>query len=835
MRAVLPVDEVVPEIVSALTKDGAVVVEAPPGAGKTTRVPPALLDAVRGDVLVLEPRRLATRMAARRVAEELGEPLGQTVGYKVRFEEVGSARTRLWFLTEGVLTRRLVSDPRLEGVGAVVLDEFHERHLHGDVALALLRRLRRTTRPDLGLVVMSATLDAEPVKEYLACRSVVSMGRAYDVALDHLPSPDDRPLASQVTSAIRRALTEETSGHVLVFLPGMREIRQTAESAAAVIEHAGAALHTLHGDLSAEEQDRAVRPSEARKVILSTNVAESSVTIPDVACVVDAGLVRRASTSPWSGLSALRVVKASRASCTQRAGRAGRTRSGRAYRLFTKTDFDARPSSDAPELQRMDLAQTVLELKSSLGGAAMRALEWLDAPTDASLASAEELLLRLGAVDARGEVTELGRRMLAHPVHPRLARVLEESRVVGDPDGACTAAAILGERDLLPVRDARVASHEATEESDVERRVTLIEEVMEARSTAQGARAAGLDVGATLAVIKARDQLRRSLRIGPRGSGPGGGGPAAPETTPTSLRRALLAGYIDRVARRVRPRSLSLALAGGGTAELAPQSVVRDAPLVIAVDAEERADRSVLVRMVSAIEPEWLFDLAADRVSEVRAVEWDASTERAVAIERMIYDGLVLDETRRTDVRGPDIASALADAAIAKGITAFAPDLEDLFVRLRFAAEHDARVTPLDDAALHDLITRACEGSASFAELRAAGLGDLVRAALGRTVSLVDRLAPSRVTLGRGRAVRVSYEPGKSPWIESRMQDFFGMKETPRVAEGKVPLVVHLLAPNHRAVQITQDLAGFWTRHYPTIRKELMRKYPRHQWPEDPG
>ena len=817
MRAPLPVDEVVPDIVRALVKDGAVVVEAPPGAGKTTRVPPALLDAVKGDVLVLEPRRLATRMAARRVAEEREEPLGQTVGYKVRFEEVGGKATRLWFLTEGVLTRRLVSDPRLEGVGAVVLDEFHERHLHGDVALALLRRLRETARPDLGLVVMSATLDAEPVKDYLACGSVVSMGRAFDVAIDHLPAPDDRPLAAQVTSAVRRALTEEATGHVLVFLPGMREIRQAADAVAPVAERAGAALHVLHGDLSAEEQDRAVRPSEARKVILSTNVAESSVTIPDVVAVVDAGLVRQASTSPWSGLSALRVVKASRASCTQRAGRAGRTRPGRAYRLFTKSDHDAREVADLPEVRRTDLAQTVLELRANN----VRALEWLDAPSDASLAHAEELLSRLGAIDARGDVTDLGRRMLAHPVHPRLARVLEEARLVGDPDGACAAAAILGERDIVFVRDAREPSRDATEASDVERRVELLEEALESRSLAQGARAAGLDVGATLAAARARDQLRRSLRG------------TFPPSTPTSLRRALLAGYIDRVARRVRPRSAALALAGGGTAELSPQSVVRDAPLMIAVDAEERAG-AALVRMASAIEPEWLLEHAADRVVEARAVEWDASAERAVVVERMTFDGLTLDETRRTDVRDALVARALADAALAKGLTTFAPELDELFVRVRFAAEHDARVAALDDDALRALLAQACEGCASFSELRAAGLGDLVRAALGKTLALVDRLAPPRLTLSRGRAVRVHYEPGKPPWAESRLQDFFGMKDTPRVADGKVPLVVHLLAPNHRAVQITQDLAGFWTRHYPTVRKELMRKYPRHAWPEDP-
>jgi ATP-dependent helicase HrpB len=809
----LPIDDVMPEVLAELRRSSALVIEAPPGAGKTTRVPPALLDLaeIAGDIVVLEPRRLAARMAARRVAEERGERLGETVGYKVRFDEAGGAKTRLWFVTEGILTRRLASDPSLRGVGAVVLDEFHERHLHGDVALALVRRLLRTTRPELRVVVMSATLDAEPVKTYLECKSIASMGRAYDVAIEHLESADDRPLEKQLASSVRQALRAEETGHVLVFLPGMREIRMAETLVQPIATSSGGFVCVLHGDLSADEQDRAVKSSDRRKIVLATNVAESSITIDGVAAVVDSGLVRSAQTAPWSGLPALKVTKTSRASCTQRAGRAGRTRNGRAYRLFTRADFDSRAAHDVAEIRRLDLAQTLLELRA----AGVRDLEWLDPPNPASLAAAETLLVQLGAFDAEGNPTPLGKKMLSYPVHPRIARILELANDLWIPRRAATAAAILGERDIVSRGDKGAA----TEASDVDRRVELIEEVAASRNTHGAARAAGLDPGAVMAVLRARDQLARKA--------------SADEGDPDDLRKCILAGFIDRVARRVRPRDRALALAGGGSAELAQESVVRDAQLMVAVDAEERAG-GVLVRMASAIEPEWILDFAADRVTDTTKHEWDASAERVTVISRMTYEGLVLFESKAPAKPGPEAARVLLDAARTKGLVTFAEDLDDLLVRGRFAAEHAKDLASPPETVLEEALAEACEGSTSFADLRAASLPDLVRAKMGAVASRIERLAPARITLAKGRSVKINYEPGKTPWIGSRMQDFFGMNDTPRIAEGRVPLVLHLLAPNQRAVQVTQDLAGFWTRHYPTIRKELMRKYPRHAWPENP-
>ena len=841
----LPIDEVLPLIRDAVVRAGAVVLEAPPGAGKTTRVPPMLLDlpgGERGDVLVLEPRRIAARMAARRVAEERGEKLGETVGYAVRFEEVRGPRTRLMFVTEGVLTRRLLGDPTLRGVAAVVLDEFHERHVHTDVALALLARLRKSARRDLKLVVMSATLDAAPVARFLGAPGIPSSspnsrlrlepaaliraeGRRFEVRITHEDAPDDRALELRVASAVRRAMTEESAGHVLVFLPGAGEIRQAMEACAPIADKHGALVLPLHGDMPADEQDRAVLPSARRKIILSTNVAESSLTIEGVACVVDSGLLRRAQHSPYSGLPSLRVEKASRASCVQRSGRAGRTREGRAYRLYPRADFESRPEQETPELLRADLAATLLELRS----AGVRDLEWLDPPPPKALAAAEDLLGRLGAItappsDAGGAITETGRAMLRLPVHPRLARIVVEAERRGVLDDGLLVAALLGERDIRLA--ARVRPGERvrqadlpTERSDVLAMVDAFRDVERSKFSPGAARAAGLDLGVLRRVELALKQLRRSTRSDPDQSG-----------HHDALLVAILAGYVDRVAKRLSGRSL--AVAGGGKAELAETSVVRDTPLMVAIDAEQRGT-GVLVRIASAIEPEQLVELAADRIAEESVVEWNASAERAERIARVRYDGLAIEETR-SKASGPEASELLFAAARERGAASFSRDeeLEALRQRARFAHSVDPGVPELDDAALERILRECCEGRASFAELRESNLLDWVRASLGAGAAAIDRLAPSRITLPSGRSAKIHYEAGKDPFVASRLQDFFGLKETPRIGGGRVALVLHLLAPNQRAVQVTSDLGGFWTRHYPGIRKELMRKYPRHAWPE---
>ncbi|MGH9939766.1 MAG: helicase-related protein, partial [Blastocatellia bacterium] len=513
MRQVLPIDPLLPNIIAQLSWAPNLVLEAPPGAGKTTRVPPALLDAgiVGGaEVWVLEPRRLAARMAARRVAEERGEKLGETVGYQVRFEEVAGPRTRLRFLTEGVLTRRLLSDPQLKNVGVVVLDEFHERHLQADLALALLRRLQKTARPDLKLVVMSATLDAGPVAKFLDdAPTLRSEGKRFDVAIEHLQRPDDRPLAEQVAAAVKRLVAESIDGDILVFLPGAAEIRRAQSACAALADKHDLMVLPLHGDLSAEEQDRAVKPGPSRKVILSTNVAESSVTIDGVVAVIDSGLARVAGHSPWSGLPTLNVARVSKASATQRAGRAGRTRPGRCLRLYTAQDFNARPDHDVAEVRRADLAETALELHSS-GVADLNRFDWFEPPPRSAVEAAESLLVAVGAVDARGAVTAVGGRMLRFPLHPRQSRMLVEAESRGVGEQACVDAALIGERDIVAselFKNERERKAGQMGPSDLLHRLDLFEAAAAANFAPSRLREMNLDVGAVMAVNRVKRQL----------------------------------------------------------------------------------------------------------------------------------------------------------------------------------------------------------------------------------------------------------------------------------------------------------------------------------------
>jgi ATP-dependent helicase HrpB len=792
----LPIDDVLGEIVAA-ARAGNVVLEAPPGAGKTTRVPPALRDVVDGEIVVLEPRRIAARLAAKRVAEELGEPIGKTIGYRVRFEDVPGARVN--FVTEGVLTRRLMADPSLGGVGAIVLDEMHERHLHGDLALALARRLQQHRR-DLRIVAMSATLDAAPVATFLAAPRVRAEGTRFDVEIVYADRPDDRPLEAQVASAVRRVLSadDDDGGDVLVFLPGAREIERAREAIAPAAK--GVLVLPLHGELPPAEQDRAVRRSagEPRKVILSTNVAETSITIDGVTAVIDGGLARIASHSPWTGVPRLEVKKVSQASAAQRAGRAGRTRAGRCFRLYTKHDHDTRPPHDAPEIRRLDLAELVLALHAA-GVRDARALAWLEAPPEVALAHAETLLTRLGAVDRAGALTAIGRRMQRLPLHPRLARVVVEGEARGCASEACAAAACVAERDA-PWPERRSASGGSD----------LIEAIEAVRAEPRR----------SPMVERARRQLERiaDLRAAPHA-----------KDVDAALGIAVLSGFPDRVARRRRVNSNELLLAAGGTAELSHSSVVRDAELLVAVDVEARA--KTIVRVASAVEPEWLVELHADALSETSAPEWNDEGSRVEIVHRLAYDGLTLEERRSPPGAGDDeakIAELLAEHALSAGLAKFidVDALRALRHRVAFAAAHGAPSLPsvADDRAL---VTALCRGRTSFADLRAGS--SLPRLAADQ-MKLVDRLAPEKITLAAGRSVKIHYEPDKPPWIESRLQDFFGMTATPTIAG--VPLVLHLLAPNQRAVQVTTDLAGFWTRHYPAIRKELMRKYPKHKWPE---
>jgi ATP-dependent helicase HrpB len=786
----LPIDAILDEVVESLRQHPNLVIEAPPGAGKTTRVPPALLRLNLGDVVVLEPRRLAARMAARRVAQDRGEEVGQTVGYQVRFEQCGGRDTRIWFCTEGVLTQRFLSDPELRRAGVVVLDEFHERHVDTDMAIALLRRLQVTRRPELRIVVMSATLESAAVARYLGeCPSIRSEGRLFPVAVEYTPH-SAAALEDQVSSAFDRVAAER--GDVLTFLPGAAELRRAAGACSGIAARAGFDVVMLHGDLPPAEQDRAVNPGPRPKLILSTNVAETSITIEGITAVIDSGLARVAVDSPWTGLPSLNVARISKASARQRAGRAGRVRAGRVTRLYSEDDYVRRPEHDTPEIQRRELSHVLLDLLV-IGTAD---IEWFDPPPAASIVAGWALLERLGAVSGRA-LTDTGREIARLPLHPRLARIVVEAARRGSADDGAAAAAVLSAGEQLD----GPARHHA--ESDV---LVLME-----REWMRDTR-------------RLYEQVRRVVgqASGRRGAS---GSTAARSAAP--LLTSILAGFPDRLAKR--RQGTEYLLAGGGSAELSTSSAVQNHDFILALDVDVRRDRKLpLIRLASAVDPEWLIDLFPEGVEDRSGVEWNRSAERVDAVSALVYDGLAIEESRGAVPDPEAAAELLAAKAQEEDLARFLDrdQLEAFRARVEFAGL--ARVAGDE---IRQAIRDACTGLRSFAELAKSDLLGAIRARVPG-IGRLNELAPERITLAGGRPVRVHYEHGKPPWIASRLQDFFGMTETPRIA-GQ-PVVIHLLAPNQRPVQTTTDLAGFWQRLYPQIRKELSRKYPKHKWPERP-
>lgn len=764
-------DALVPDILASLERSPNLVIEAEPGAGKTTRVPAAVLRAVKGHVLVLEPRRIAARLAAKRVAWELCEELGQTVGYQIRFERVAGPATRLHFLTEGVLTRRLLSDPDLNGVDAVVLDEFHERHLESDLALALLKRLQ-CRRPELRIILMSATMDAAPVAQFLSdCPVLRSTGRLFELSVEHI-TYSSAPLHEQVKDSLERVLRAGETGEILVFLPGTAEIRRAARACEPLVRIFNRIVLPLHGDLPASEQDRAVSPASQPKVILSTNVAESSITIDGVTTVIDSGMARLAEYSPWTGLPTLRVGRISKASARQRAGRAARTGPGRVIRLYSQMDFQTRAEFDTPEILRSDLAQMCLALRA-MGIQHPAQIGWLDAPPDVAIDHAEKLinLLISTEVDAR--------KLMRLPLHPRLSRMIEAASDFGAGRAACITAALLG-------------SGERVEHNDL----------LEAIETPLG--------------VSAQQQLRHVLRLVK---------PSRPLTLDEdALLQSVLMGFPDRVAQRKSDNQVRLA--NGTGAEIVGKTPPYE--LLVALDAEDRTDKPLpQIRLVARIEPEWLLDRFPELVREETAVVWNRQAERVDAVSRLLYGSLILEESSNAPPEPEAAATMLAQKALEAGIGRFVQEelLEDFAGRLEFAG--------IEAPEISDSFREYCRGRRSFAELKAEGNEFIAWFEETLDGRRLRENAPRTLRLKGGRQVKIHYQRGKTPWIASRLQDFFGMDETPRLGAQRVPVVLHLLAPNQRPVQTTTDLAGFWARLYPQVRRELMRRYPRHLWPED--
>jgi ATP-dependent helicase HrpB len=833
----LPIDEALPPLLAALLEGPAAVLVAPTGAGKTTRVPLALLAAGiggGGQIVMLEPRRIAARAAARRMAEETGATLGEEIGYQVRFDRKAGPHTKILVVTEGILVQRLQADPFLEGVGAVLFDELHERSLATDLSLAMTRRVQREVRPDLKIVAMSATLDPGPIAAFLGnAPTIESRGRLFPVDILYSERPDDRPLPARIAAGVRKVLGE-TAGDVLVFLPGVGEIQRSAEALAGLAAERDLAVLQLYGDLPAERQDEVLRPLSGRtrrKIVLATNVAETSLTIDGVTAVVDSGQVRRLRFDPATGLDRLELGKISRASADQRAGRAGRQTPGICLRLWPAYENATLAERETPEIARVDLAGPALQLLA-WGETDLAAFGWFEPPSPESLAAAVQLLRLLGAfVDV---VTSLGSTMARLPVHPRLARLLIEGQRAGRVREAALLAALLAERDPF-LRSPRGAGPRRSSRSDLLDRLDALES-FERRDSSDSET---LNAGAARFVLRARDQLaemaRRELT---RDSGMKGDDEAP-------LLRALLAAYPDRVARRREPRSPRGVMVGGRGVRLAEESAVLEAELFLCVELDANpggrsGGEALVVRKASAVEPEWL---AADRLRTAIDLEFDESRERVAAWKRTRYDDLVIAEAEVPAPKTPEtpetervLVQAAADR-LGRALALDDPEVAGFLARVRSLAEWrpELELPRFTDDEIRDLLPALAAGRKSFAELRRAPLLDVLQGALSYSqLEAVRREAPERLEVPSGSQVKLLYEPGKPPVLAARIQELFGLEETPRVAGGRIHVLLHLLAPNGRPQQVTHDLRSFWANTYPEVRKELQGRYPRHAWPTDP-
>jgi ATP-dependent helicase HrpB len=813
-----------PELRLALAGSGVAVLQAEPGAGKTTVVPLRLLGEsfmAGGRIVVLEPRRVAARAAASRMAELLGEEVGRTVGYTTRDDRRISRATRVEVVTDGILTRRIQGDPSMPGTALVVFDEFHERHLQADLGLALTLDARTGLCPDLRVLVMSATLDTAPVATLLGGAPVVSsQGRGHTVEVRWRPQQPGRRPALGVASVVAQAL-ERDPGDVLTFLPGVGEIRAVAEALGII---PGVDVLPMHGSLSAAEQDRVLRAGHRRRVILSTDVAETSLTVEGVGVVVDSGLARRPAYDPATGLTRLRTVLASRASADQRAGRAGRTAPGVAYRLWSEATHATRRAWPDPEIMTTDLAGLALEL--SVWGAPATALRWLDPPPAAALATAAQLLEVLGAI-AEERPTAIGRRLVELPVHPRLGRML----LAAPRRDALTAgllAALLSERDIF-----RREGPDRPVTADVATRLAVL-----TRGTGDGLLA--VDRAAVATVRRRADELVRRVERIPGGldSAAKQAGQGGDVSDPGAL---LAAAYPDRVAQaRGKGR---YRLRQGGGAVLPDHDPLAVAEWLVVAEVEPaggggRADGRI--RLAAAIDKADIERVGKGAIRTEVGFEWDEQLDDLRAISERKLGDLVLDSVRSRALAGTETTAALVAAAVRSGLTVlnWTPETRSLQARAEWARRVLGEDWPdVSDAALaaraDEWLTPLLAGGRGRSDLARVNPSVAIRSALGGRRAELDRLLPRFLDVA-GRKIPIDYD-GDRPRAAARVQQLYGTTTQPAVADGRVPITLELLSPAGRPVQVTADLPGFWDGSWKEVRREMARRYPKHAWPEDPA
>ncbi|TFG89551.1 MAG: ATP-dependent helicase HrpB, partial [Gemmatimonadales bacterium] len=757
------------------------------------------------DTRLLELRRAVKSLpyAARFMAKRLGESVGQTVGYAIRFERRISPATRIEVVTEGILTRRLQNDPELKGVGLVIFDEFHERNLHSDLALALCRDAQLGLRDDLKILVMSATLDAAPVARLLGDAPLISSsGRAFPVALRYLPQEPSGRLPEVAAIAVRRAL-KETTGDLLVFLPGAFEIRRCAE----LLEDVGGLcdLRPLYGDLPFAEQERALLPGPRRRVVIATNIAETSLTIDGVSVVVDAGYERRPRFDAARGMTTLALQRISRASAEQRAGRAGRLGPGVCYRLWTEGTHGALLPFSPPEISQADLAPLALEL-AHWGVADAAQLVWLDPPPKGHLAGAQALLQLLGALDESAHLTPLGRRLAAFPAHPRLARLLVAAETAGMPGLGADLAALLGERDLARERPGHASP------SDLLDRLSLL-------------RRPGAE-----AVARAARYWRERL-----GSEAAEGAPTA-----TSVGRLLALAYPDRIGREREAGSGRYLFSGGYGGRLSERSAVRGGEWLVAVEVVGKGSGEGEIALASILEREDIEDLFGRDLNWQRMVDWDERAGRVVAREVRQLGALTLQE-RPVAATSADTIPALLAVLRRQGLDplAWSEAAQQWRARVQLLADHLSGWPELSDgqllSRLEEWLAPYLTGVTSLTALRRVDLLPPLQSLLGREqMRDLERLAPERLTVPSGSGIRLDYTAAGGPVLACKLQELFGLAATPTIAAGAVPVLIHLLSPAGRPLAVTRDLRSFWDTVYPEVKKEMKGRYPRHPWPDDP-
>ena len=860
----LHIYELESRLLAAVRGQGRLIVQAPTGSGKSTQVPQMLLkNGVLGDgeVVVLQPRRLAARMLAKRVAEEVGTKLGEIVGYQIRLDARISKATRIRFVTEGILLRQMSFDHSLRGISAIIFDEFHERHLYGDISLARAVQIQQTTRPDLKIIVMSATLDAALLKTYLApCEILTSQGRTFPVAVEYLPKSVDfeyDPVWVVATRECERIAAQST-GDILVFMPGAFEISRTVQDVQGSHALRGFLCYPLHGELPPEQQDRAVARYDTRKIIVSTNVAETSLTIDGVMAVVDCGLARVARYDPHRGINTLLVEKISVASSDQRAGRAGRTAPGICVRLWTEREHAQRPLQELPEVKRLDLAEVVLTLKAA-GIDDINHFPWLEKPEPKALERAEGLLEDLGAVGRVGldapplngqatgaetrlrsptRITEIGRRMLRFPMHPRYARMFLAAQDYGCVRSVALMAALTQGRNFL-LRNVDKRTAEAREELFGEEHESDFFLLMRAWRYADKAgynqeacRRLGIHVQGVRQVGPLFQQFLEIAQAE-------GLDVAEKRIDGVAVRKCVLVGFSDHLARRLDGGTLRCELVHKRRGVLARESCIDQAALLVAAEIteiESRGEVNVLLNLCTAVEEAWLQEIFPTDFQAAGGVLYDETAKRVLARKERRFRDLVLDSKQTAEEPPEGEAAALLAREVAAGrivLTAWNEAVEQWIIRVNCLAKWwpELEVNPITEADRATLIEQICYGSYGARELRDKPVMPVLRDwLLAEQLAVLDVYLPERIEMANGRKARLSYSKDGPPVMSARIQELYGISATFSLGQGRVAVKIEVLAPNQRPIQVTDDLSNFWREQYPKVKAELSRRYPRHEW-----